>query len=68
MMMDIAHQVAVNAGKDDDWGMSTFSKDITLGRLSEPSEVAAGVSFLAGHDSDYMTGQTLIIDGGMQFQ
>lgn len=68
MMMDIAHQVAVNAGKDDEWGMSTFSKDITLGRLSEASEVAAGVSFLAGHDSDYMTGQTLIIDGGMQFQ
>ncbi|KFI84230.1 (S)-acetoin forming diacetyl reductase [Bifidobacterium psychraerophilum] len=68
MMMDIAHQVAVNAGKDDEWGMSTFSKDITLGRLSEASEVAGGVSFLAGHDSDYMTGQTLIIDGGMQFQ
>lgn len=67
MMMDIAHQVGVNAGKDDEWGMSTFSKDITLGRLSEPEEVAAGISFLAGHDSDYMTGQTLIIDGGMQF-
>ncbi|MFT8640154.1 MAG: (S)-acetoin forming diacetyl reductase [Bifidobacterium sp.] len=68
MMMDIAHQVAVNAGKDDEWGMSTFSKDITLGRLSEASDVANAVAFLAGHDSDYMTGQTLIVDGGMQFQ
>ncbi|MCI1935509.1 MAG: (S)-acetoin forming diacetyl reductase [Bifidobacteriaceae bacterium] len=68
MMMDIAHQVGKNAGKSDEWGMSTFSKDIALGRLSEPEDVAAGISFLAGHDSDYMTGQTLIIDGGMQFQ
>jgi meso-butanediol dehydrogenase/(S,S)-butanediol dehydrogenase/diacetyl reductase len=67
MMMDIAHQVGKNAGKDDEWGMQTFSKDIALGRLSEASDVAAGIAFLAGHDSDYMTGQTLIIDGGMQF-
>lgn len=68
MMMDIAHQVGKNAGKDDAWGMSTFSDGIALGRLSEPSDVAKAVSFLAGHDSDYITGQTLIVDGGMQFQ
>lgn len=68
MMMDIAHQVAQNAGKDDEWGMSTFSKDIAMGRLSEPEDVAAAVAFLAGPDSNYMTGQTLIVDGGMQFQ
>ncbi|WP_282074137.1 SDR family NAD(P)-dependent oxidoreductase [Maribacter aquivivus] len=30
-------------------------------------DLAAEVSFLAGPDSNYMTGQTLIIDGGMQF-
>ena len=68
MMMDIAHQVGVNAGKDDEWGMSTFSNGIALGRLSEPEDVANAVAFLAGHDSDYVTGQTLIVDGGMQFQ
>lgn len=68
MMMDIAHNVGKNAGKSDEWGMSTFSKDIALGRLSEPEDVAAAVSFLAGPDSDYVTGQTLIVDGGMQFQ
>ena len=68
MMMDIAHQVGANAGKDDEWGMSTFSDGIALGRLSEPEDVANAVAFLAGHDSDYITGQTLIVDGGMQFQ
>ncbi|TPR37653.1 (S)-acetoin forming diacetyl reductase [Apilactobacillus micheneri] len=67
MMMDIAHQVAQNAGKDDEWGMSTFSKDIALGRLAESADIANGVAFLAGKDSDYITGQTLELDGGMQF-
>lgn len=67
MMMDIAHQVAQNANEDDEWGMKTFSKDIALGRLAESSDIANGVAFLAGKDSDYITGQTLELDGGMQF-
>ncbi|MGF0048160.1 (S)-acetoin forming diacetyl reductase [Streptococcus hyointestinalis] len=67
MMFDIAHQVGKNAGKDDEWGMKTFAKGIALKRLSEPEDVANAVSFLAGKDSDYITGQTLIVDGGMQF-
>ncbi|WP_165005545.1 (S)-acetoin forming diacetyl reductase [Enterococcus sp. ZJ1668] len=67
MMMDIAHNVGKNAGKDDEWGMQQFAKDITLKRLSEPEDVANAVAFLAGNDSNYMTGQTLIVDGGMQF-
>ena len=67
MMLDIAHQVGKNAGKDDEWGMQQFAKDIALTRLSEPEDVAAVVSFLAGNDSDYITGQTIIVDGGIQF-
>lgn len=41
------------------------SELIALGRTSVPEDVAKTVSFLAGPDSDYMTGQTLVIDGGM---
>lgn len=67
MMFDIAHQVGQNAGKSDEWGMETFSKNIALKRLSEPEDVANVVGFLAGPDSDYITGQTIIVDGGMQF-
>ncbi|KAF4635513.1 hypothetical protein G7Y89_g2582 [Cudoniella acicularis] len=40
---------------------------IALGRTSVPEDVAKTVSYLASPDSDYMTGQTLIIDGGIQF-
>lgn len=68
MMFDIAHQVGKNAGKDDEWGMQTFTKNIALRRLSEPEDVANVVSFLSGSDSNYITGQTIIVDGGMQFQ
>ena len=67
MMFDIAHEVGKNAGKDDEWGMQTFAKDIALKRLSEPEDVAAAVAFLAGPDSNYITGQTIEVDGGMQF-
>ncbi|MGS4819125.1 SDR family NAD(P)-dependent oxidoreductase [Raoultella terrigena] len=49
------------------YGTAEFAKRITLGRLSEPEDVAACVSFLASSDSDYMTGQSLLIDGGMVF-
>jgi len=40
---------------------------IALGRTSVPEDVGKTVSFLASPDSDYMTGQTLIIDGGIIF-
>jgi meso-butanediol dehydrogenase / (S,S)-butanediol dehydrogenase / diacetyl reductase len=45
--------------------MKHFSKDIPLGRVEIPDDVAGTVSFLASPDSDYMTGQTLVIDGGL---
>ncbi|MFT8324797.1 (S)-acetoin forming diacetyl reductase [Oenococcus sicerae] len=68
MMWDIAHEVGQNAGKDDDWGMDQFAKGIALGKLSEPEDVANAVAFLAGSDSNYITGQTIVVDGGMVFQ
>ena len=34
-------------------------------RTEEPEDVASVVSFLASEDSRFMTGQTLMVDGGM---
>ena len=67
MMQKVAQEVADNAGKPFEWGMQQFAKNITLQRISEPSDVAALVSYLAGPDSDYMTGQSVLVDGGMVF-
>ncbi|KAK0462522.1 uncharacterized protein EV420DRAFT_1477227 [Desarmillaria tabescens] len=46
---------------------SRFTNSICLGRTSVPEDPAKLVSFLAGPDSDYMTGQTIVIDGGNVF-
>ncbi len=38
---------------------------IPMGRVEQPDDVAAVVSFLAGPDSRYMTGQSINVTGGM---
>ena len=40
-------------------------RGIPLGRPERPEDVASVVAFLAGPDSDYMTGQALNVDGGI---
>lgn len=40
-------------------------KGVPLGRQSTPEEVAPAVVFLAGRGSSYITGQALVVDGGM---
>lgn len=38
---------------------------IPLAKLGQPEDIAKAVAFLASDDANYMTGQTLHIDGGM---
>ena len=38
---------------------------IPMGRFGEPIEIAKGALFLASDDSSFMTGQSLLIDGGI---
>src|SRR5437899_1787325 len=40
-------------------------RPIPLGRPERPEDVASVVAFLAGPDSDYMTGQAINVDGGL---
>lgn len=40
-------------------------QQIALGRLGRPEDIAAVVRFLAGPGSAYITGQVLVVDGGM---
>lgn len=40
---------------------------IALGRVETPEDVAGVVSFLASPNSDYVTGQVILVDGGMLY-
>lgn len=40
-------------------------KSIPLGRMGEAEDIAKAVVFFASEDADYITGQTLHVDGGM---
>lgn len=51
------------AGKSDEL-IQKIIKSIPLGRLGTPKDIAAIVSFLAGPDSGWITGQTIRANGG----
>lgn len=42
-----------------------LAEKIPLGRIGRPDEVASCVAFLAGDDAAYITGHTLVVDGGL---
>ncbi|ELA08311.1 acetoin reductase [Moraxella macacae 0408225] len=45
-----------------------FTQNILVGRPQEPNDVANLVAFLASDDANYITGQTMVTDGGMVFR
>lgn len=45
--------------------LKAMCKNIPLRRLGQPQEVAKTVKFLIGEDSQYLTGQTIVLDGGL---
>ena len=45
-----------------------FAEEKPLGRLGEPEDVAAGVRYLAGPESSWVTGQSFAIEGGNELR
>ena len=44
---------------------ATYAEAVPLGRLGQPSEVSAAVTFLASEEAGYVTGAVLPVDGGL---
>jgi meso-butanediol dehydrogenase/(S,S)-butanediol dehydrogenase/diacetyl reductase len=50
---------------EGDSGFDSMASGILVGRAAEPEDIVPTALFLASSDSDYVTGQTMAIDGGM---
>ncbi|KAK4544514.1 hypothetical protein LTR36_004086 [Oleoguttula mirabilis] len=62
----IDEELGKKMGAEKGETIAKYTKElIALGRVSVPEDVAKLVSFLASRDSDYITGQTQIVDGGI---
>lgn len=45
--------------------LDAVTRAIPLGRVGTPDDIANAVAFLASHDADFITGQTLSVSGGL---
>lgn len=68
MWVEIDERFAKLTGAPKGATYNKFVEGIALGRAQTSEDVAAFVSYLAGPDSDYMTGQAPIIDGGIVYR
>jgi glucose 1-dehydrogenase len=50
---------------DDPVAGPKYLERVPLGRFAEPSEIAAAVAFLASDEASYITGDMLVLDGGV---
>lgn len=68
MWVEIDKRFAELTGAAEGETYDKFVGGIALGRAETPEDVAGFVSYLAGPDADYMTGQAGLIDGGLVFR
>ena len=51
--------------KLDEKQKESLLRNIPLGRMGKPEDVAKVVGFLCSSEADYLTGQVIAVDGGM---
>ncbi len=63
-VIDLAHAEASRQQKPIEQIYAVWERTIPLGRLADPEEFAALVTFLASERASYITGATIPVDGG----
>jgi 3-oxoacyl-[acyl-carrier protein] reductase len=61
---DLAERSAKVAGISAAEFEAQLAKDVPLGRIAKPEEVADAIVWLASERASFITGQTLLVDGG----
>lgn len=64
---EIDKRLSESNGKPIGQNLKENVESISLGRIETPEDVAGVVSFFAGPNAAYVTGQTLLIDGEMLY-
>jgi D-sorbitol dehydrogenase (acceptor) len=64
LWVEVDKQFAKLLGMEVGEPKATFIKSIPLGRIEQPEDVTGAAVFLASADADYITQQTLNVDGG----
>lgn len=67
MWEELDEIVTTQEGKPRGSQFAKMLPNIPLGRYAAPADIAAVVSFLASEDAGYITGQSIVTDGGMYF-
>ncbi|HKW75790.1 MAG TPA: SDR family oxidoreductase, partial [Terriglobales bacterium] len=64
-LKELAGVRAVAAGTSPEAVYGQWSAEIPLRRVGQPQEIADAILWLASERASYLTGQTLLIDGGI---
>jgi 3-oxoacyl-[acyl-carrier protein] reductase len=57
--------IAERTGVDYEEVKANYAKNLALGRVGRPDEIASVISFFASDDASYVTGQTLHVRGSL---
>jgi 3-oxoacyl-[acyl-carrier protein] reductase len=61
---DMTAATAARQGLDFDEWKASIARDIPLGRIGQPEDVAGVASFLCSEDAGYVSGQVIYVNGG----
>ena len=63
-LQELAEKISADAGQSVEEALARWEREIPMGRVGEPRELAAMVAFLCSERASYVTGTSIPVDGG----